>query len=56
MHGVPTLKYVVLPDRGAARLATFRGWLAGRERAMLIGLALAIGGIFMRDGLALLMT
>ena len=53
---VPTAAYVALPGHGAAPLAAFRGWLARHERTVLIVLALAIGGFFLRDGLTLLMT
>ena len=53
---VPTVAYVTLPGHGAASLATFRGWLAQHERTVLIVLAIPIGGLFLRDGLMLLMT
>ena len=53
---VPTAAYVALPGHGAAPLAAFRDWLARHERTVLIVLALAIGGFFLRDGLTLLLT
>ena len=53
---VPTVAYVTLPGHGAEPLAAFRGWLAHHERTVLIVLALAIGGLFLRDGLMLLMA
>ena len=53
---VPTAAYVALPGHGAEPPAAFRGRLARHERTVLILLALAIGGFFLRDGLTLLMT
>ena len=53
---VPTAAYVALPGHGAAPLTAFRDWLARHERTVLIVLALAIGGFFLRDGLTLLLT
>lgn len=53
---VPTAAYVTLPGHGAKPLAAFRGWLGRHERVVLIVLGLAIGGLFLRDGLMLLMT
>ena len=53
---VPTAACVALPGHGAAPLAAFRGWLARYERTVLILLALAIGGFFLRDGLTMLMS
>jgi hypothetical protein len=51
---VPTAAYVTLPGHGAERLAAFRRWLGHHERTVLIVLALAIGGLFLRDGLMLM--
>ncbi len=53
---MPTAAYVALPGHGAVPLAAFRSWLARHERAVLTVLALAIGGLFLRDGLTLLMS
>ena len=53
---VPAAAYVALPGHGAKQLAAFRGWLSRHERTVLIVLGLAIGGLFLRDGLMLLTT
>ena len=53
---VPAAAYVALPGHGAKQLAAFRGWLSRYERTVLIVLGLAIGGLFLRDGLMLLTT
>ena len=53
---MPTIAYVTLPNHGAEPLAAFRGWLAHHERTVVIVVALAMGGLFLRDGLVLLMT
>jgi hypothetical protein len=47
----PIAAYVAFPIQGAARLARLRQWLAKHERIVLIALALAIGGLFIRDGI-----
>jgi threonine/homoserine/homoserine lactone efflux protein len=47
---LPIVLYAVHPARAAADLARLRGWLAAHERPVLIGLALALATVFIRDG------
>ena len=49
---IPTTIYLAFPARSAAGLARIRRWLARHELAVLIGLAVAIGALFIQDGLS----
>lgn len=46
----PIAAYLALPSHGAATLATLRGWLARHERAVLTVFAIAIGAVFIHNG------
>jgi Sap, sulfolipid-1-addressing protein len=47
----PIAAYLALPSHGAATLATLRGRLAKHERAVLTVFAMAIGAVFIHNGI-----
>jgi Sap, sulfolipid-1-addressing protein len=48
---VPIVICLILPAQSAPRLTSLRTWLGTHERVVLTMLALAISGVFLRDGL-----
>ena len=48
---LPIAAYALFPDHGEARLLRLRDRLTRHEHVVLVVLAVAIGGLFARDGL-----